>query len=99
MISIVPNFRLDQNIVLISSLLRNSKENAENLLISTIEATYSTEFPPNFSKFPKNYHPNTLVRLIDSSIALVFMLFIFVFVNHFRKNYVGFKYPLSFSTK
>ncbi|CAB01585.2 Putative UDP-glucuronosyltransferase ugt-56 [Caenorhabditis elegans] len=94
-----PNAKLDQNIVLISSLLRNSKENAENLLISTIEATYSTEFPPNFSKFPKNYHPNTLVRLIDSSIALVFMLFIFVFVNHFRKNYVGFKYPLSFSTK
>ncbi|UMM34645.1 hypothetical protein L5515_007630 [Caenorhabditis briggsae] len=85
---LLPNEKIEKNLIRVSSLLQNAKENAENLLISTIETTYSTDFPPNFSKFPKNYHPNTLIRVIDSAIAIVFVLVGFLIVKTFRKKLV-----------
>ncbi|EGT38999.1 hypothetical protein CAEBREN_23843 [Caenorhabditis brenneri] len=80
------NEKIERNLIQVSSLLQNAKKNAENLLISTIESTYSVDPPPDFSKFPKNYHPNILIVLIDSALAMLFGLIAFVIFKLLRKN-------------
>ncbi|CAL2044680.1 unnamed protein product [Caenorhabditis brenneri] len=80
------NEKIERNLIQVSSLLQNAKKNAENLLISTIESTYSVDSPPDFSKFPKNYHPNILIVLIDSALAMLFGLIAFVIFKLLRKN-------------
>ena len=78
-------YRIQNNLIHVSSLLRNSKKNAENLLVSTIETIYSTDSPPNFSKFPQNYHPNTLIRVIDCAVAFLLILVVFLIAKRFKK--------------
>ncbi|CAI2354618.1 unnamed protein product [Caenorhabditis sp. 36 PRJEB53466] len=81
------NERLESNLLHIASLLRNSKSDAESLLISTIESTYSNEFPPDFQKFPQNLHPNTIVLLIDILLATVFLVITFAAFKFLRKSF------------
>uniref|UniRef100_A0A8R1HSM2 UDP-glucuronosyltransferase n=2 Tax=Caenorhabditis japonica TaxID=281687 RepID=A0A8R1HSM2_CAEJA len=77
------NERQEKNLNRVSSLLQNSKTTAENLLISTIESTYTaSDSPPDFSKFPRNYHPNTIILVIDyvfSTLIILILILVFKF--------------------
>uniref|UniRef100_A0A1I7TP87 Uncharacterized protein n=1 Tax=Caenorhabditis tropicalis TaxID=1561998 RepID=A0A1I7TP87_9PELO len=76
-----PNKRLDDSLKRVSLNLRNAKQTSENLLITTIECTYSNgKSPPNFESNPKFYSSDTIILFINSSF---FTIFLIIFIKMF----------------
>ncbi|CAB3396949.1 unnamed protein product [Caenorhabditis bovis] len=73
------NEKDDMKLRRIAESLRDAKNKSEELLLHTIEMTYSIRDPPDFSNYPKYMSPATLLALYDC-FAIAGILSVTVFV-------------------
>lgn len=78
------NKKLDDNLLKLSSNLKNAKQTSENLFLDTVESTYTDNLSPlNFEFYPKLYSSDQILLYLDSIAMFTLTLLTMILIRKF----------------